>query len=68
MMEAQNARLLKHLQKGLSITPLAALRLFGIMRLAARIYDLKQQGYDIEGVRFKYKNSRPKRYSLKGAK
>ncbi len=67
-MEAQNKRILKHLKKGLSITPLSALRLFGCMRLAARIYELRQAGHDIEGVRFKYKGSRPIRYSLKGEK
>ena len=33
-----------------SITPMDALREFGCMRLAARISDLKERGYQIESV------------------
>lgn len=36
-----------YLQKGYSITSLEALRLFGCMRLASRIYDLKERGLNI---------------------
>lgn len=37
---------LKHNKRG--ITPLEALSMFGCLRLGARIYDLKQQGHNIE--------------------
>lgn len=37
---------LKHNKRG--ITPLQALSMFGCLRLGARIYDLKKQGYNIE--------------------
>lgn len=33
-----------HLESGKSITPLQAQRLYGCMRLAARIHDLKAKG------------------------
>ena len=47
MSETQNQQILEHLKKGLTITPLLALNLFGCFRLSARIYDLKQDGHDI---------------------
>lgn len=40
-------RILRHLRDYGSITPVDALREYGCMRLGARIYDLKRQGYDI---------------------
>lgn len=54
-----------------SITPLDALREFGCMRLASRITDLKQQGYEIRKTMEKNKNRygdvvRYARYTLKG--
>ena len=36
-----------HLRSGQSITPLEALRLYGCFRLAARIHDLRADGYVI---------------------
>jgi len=39
--------LLAHLLSGASITPREAYNEWGIMRLGARIWDLKHQGYDI---------------------
>lgn len=47
-MESQNKRIRKHLQYGLSLTPLDALYQYGCFRLGARIYDLKQEGILIE--------------------
>ncbi len=44
---SQEAMILRHLKRGLSINPLGALRLFGCMRLGARIYDLKKRGVPI---------------------
>ena len=44
----QRNDILTYLQSGRSLTPLEALDLFGCMRLGARIWDLKAEGYDIE--------------------
>lgn len=52
--EAQNSRVLRHLQTGRSLSPLIALERYGIMRLAARIYDLKRKGFRIESHRVKF--------------
>lgn len=43
---SQTENILAHLQKK-SITPLDAFTLYGCMRLAARIQDLKAEGHDI---------------------
>lgn len=43
----QTQEILKYLQDHGSITPLEALREIGCFRLAARIYDLEQKGYNI---------------------
>lgn len=45
--KAQTEEILNHLQSGRSITPLEALEKYGCFRLGGRIYDLKQQGYEI---------------------
>lgn len=42
----QTQQILALLKRG-PVTPLAALRDAGCFRLAARIYDLKQEGHDI---------------------
>ena len=42
----KQAQVLNHLQKS-SITPLDALRKYGSLRLAALIYNLKQEGHNI---------------------
>jgi len=44
----QKALILKHLLRGMSLTPLEALIRFGCFRLGARIYDLRKEGYTIE--------------------
>ena len=43
----QNEIVLHHLQQGKELTPLESLKEYGIMRLGARAYDLKQMGYDV---------------------
>lgn len=43
----QNAAILAHLQSGESITPLEAIGVYGVYRLAARILELRSAGYDI---------------------
>lgn len=45
---SQCERILMHLQSGKTINPLQALKLYGCFRLGARIYDLKQAGFDID--------------------
>lgn len=44
----QNEMILGHMLEGKSITALDALNLYGCMRLGARVYDLKRDGYPIE--------------------
>jgi len=45
---SQNAMILAYMQDGNKITSLLALKLFGCMRLASRICDLRERGYDIK--------------------
>lgn len=47
-MRTQREKILEHLKSGLSITPLGALMEFGCFRLGARIWDLREQGYNIK--------------------
>jgi hypothetical protein len=44
-MENQTKMIKAHLDKGHSITAFEALKLYGCLRLAARMHDLKQSGY-----------------------
>ena len=44
---SQNNAILAYMQEGNTITTLEALNLFGCMRLASRINDLRNRGYDI---------------------
>ena len=44
---SQNSRILRHLMKGKTLTPLQALDLFGTWRLSARIANLKDEGFKI---------------------
>lgn len=66
MSDTQNEKILKHLKAGGTITSLKALREFGCMRLASRIYDLRRKGHLIEGETIKVKGARVKKYWLKG--
>ncbi len=43
----QNKQILHYLKTGKSLTPLEALYQFGCLRLSARIYDLKKNGWPI---------------------
>jgi len=49
-------RLLAHLQLGCTINPLWSWTTLGIYRLAARICDLRQMGYNIKSTRKTVKN------------
>lgn len=44
----QSDRILRHLQDVGEITPMDALRDYGIMRLGARIFELRHRGFIIE--------------------
>ena len=46
-MNSQNQQIKAHLETGQSITGYEALELYGCIRLAARIYDIKSSGYAI---------------------
>lgn len=47
-MMTQCERVLAHLQSGKRLTQFEAMTELGIMRLASRITDLRQQGHDIK--------------------
>lgn len=55
---SQNSRIAEHLHKGLSITSLEALNLFGCMRLASRIHDLRARGENIIVEKVKLANGK----------
>ena len=46
--DSQNERIARYLQRGRTLTPLSALRLFDCLRLGGRIHDLRRQGYRIK--------------------
>lgn len=52
-MNQQKKRILKHLKAGLAITPIGALKSYGCLRLAARIYELRSEGWPIATDRLK---------------
>jgi len=51
--KSQTERIEEYLGKGHTLTPLSALRLFGCLRLGARIFDLRKKGLPIEGKMIK---------------
>lgn len=57
----------KHLKKRKSITTWDAIQLYGITRLSALIFTLREDGYNIESKRIDDKDSRKwwTKYSLK---
>ena len=46
--ESQNKAILDMLMNGRKVTPLDALRECGCFRLSARIFDLREKGYNIK--------------------
>lgn len=69
MTTTQNARVLAYMQEYGSISPVEALRDLGVMRLASRISDLRQIGFqirkDIEKANNRYgETTHYARYSL----
>ena len=51
--QTQNSLILKHLQENGKINPLESLNLYGCFRLGARIFNLRQEGHNIETIRKK---------------
>ena len=47
MKNSQTQQILKALKRGRKITPLDALADFNCMRLGARIFDIKEMGYNV---------------------
>lgn len=62
--ESQNKKIIAYLEDGNVITPIEALTLFGCMRLAARISDLKRRGYIISKTMKTNGDSRYAEYKL----
>ena len=58
----------KHLLRGDAITPLDALRAYGVFRLAARIKELRDDGLNISTVRIDDRGKRFARYHLRLSK
>lgn len=64
----QKERLLADLQKGLSITPLDALKWYGSFRLSGLIFQLKAEGWDIRTEIVTQNRKHFAKYSLNNAK
>ena len=47
-MESQNKMLKTILDQGTHLSAIDALNMIGTMRLAARVYDIKQEGYPVD--------------------
>jgi hypothetical protein len=62
----QRQQILHHLQRHGDLTPLDALQHYGCARLAARIHELKRDGYDIRDVGERGNGKRWARYVLLG--
>ena len=60
----QTQAIYEYLKQGNSLTPLDALSLFGCMRLEARIWELKQQGIDIQMDMIKHNDKHFARYFM----
>ena len=61
----QTAKILEHIERYGSITPLDALKEYGCMRLASRVSDLKRAGFQIvrEMETSKNRDGEPVRYA-----
>lgn len=52
----QKIKILTHLYNNKTINPHEALRLYGCMRLASRVSDLKKEGYPIKSKKVTYRD------------
>ncbi len=64
MKDSQNKRLLIHLQKGNKVTPLTAWSTLGIYRLSARVFDLRDLGYNIKTNRVEVENAHGEKFNV----
>jgi hypothetical protein len=55
-MNTQNKRLLNYLQENDGLTAMGAWAELGIARIAARVFDLRKQGYNITSTRMTVMN------------
>ena len=63
--ESQNSKILEYLLDGNKLTQMEALELCGCFRLASRVYDLRERGYNITKEMIISKNGkRVAQYSL----
>jgi len=63
--DTQKSLVLNYLKKDNSITPIEALNKFGAFRLAAIIFDLKKEGYDIATETIKNGGKRYANYKIR---
>lgn len=64
--QSQSQKILAWLQSGNTLTQLDALRMFRCMRLASRISDLRNAGYNIISQKEKHDGGVHARYSMAG--
>jgi hypothetical protein len=57
---SQNELVLKHLQEVGSLTSLEAIQKYGITRISARVYDLRERGHDVQTELIQVPNRRGK--------
>lgn len=50
-LKPQARKILRHLRSGKTISPLEAQNVYGVYRLAASIFDIRQLGYNVKTVR-----------------
>ena len=62
--KSQSLKILNHMMSRKTITPLEALKKFGCFRLAARIHELKNQGWTIRSSKVTRNNKQVAQYSL----
>ena len=68
MKNTQNNRILAHIKRHGSITPLEALNEYGCLRLAARVYELREAGHKIDMERVDWGNKHFARYYMRKSK
>lgn len=58
MQKSQCDQVLRHLKRGSHIDAYTALRRYGIMRLAARVCELRERGHDVHTQMFRSRNGK----------
>lgn len=66
MSNTQNAQILAYMKTGNEVTPLEAFRFFNITRLAARVFEIRSTGVEVQDRWITtYDGKRYKAYSVK---